>query len=87
MRHPRLSQRQLSLQLGVSLENTYEILRSPVDEEWIKVNNFQLSNNNRGYAYLLTPSGVVEKATITSRCLKREYLEGNKGQIEMVLLQ
>ncbi len=84
---PDLTQRQLSKELGVSLGKTNYILKSLIDVGWIKLDNFQKSDNKWGYAYFLTPSGVAEKAAITLRFLKRKKQEYIKLQLEIALLQ
>jgi EPS-associated MarR family transcriptional regulator len=75
-KHPELSQRQLAKQLGVSLGKTHYILNSLIDVGLVKVGNFKRSDKKLGYAYLLTPRGIVEKVKVTKRFLsqkKREY--------------
>ena len=84
---PDLTQRQLSKELGVSLGKTNYVLKSLIDVGWIKLDNFQKSDNKWGYAYLLTPSGVAEKAAITLRFLKRKKQEYNHLQLEIARLQ
>ncbi len=84
---PHLTQRQLSEALGVSLGKTNYILKSLIDVGWVKLANFQKSDKKWGYAYLLTPSGVAEKAAITIRFLKRKKQEYNDLQIEIARLQ
>jgi EPS-associated MarR family transcriptional regulator len=69
---PDLTQRQLAQALGVSLGKTNYLLKSLIDVGWVKLDNFQKSDNKWGYAYLLTPMGVAEKAAITIRFLKRK---------------
>jgi EPS-associated MarR family transcriptional regulator len=69
---PDLTQRQLSEELGVSLGKTNYLIKSLIDMGWVKLDNFQRSDNKWGYAYLLTPTGVAEKAAITIRFLKRK---------------
>jgi len=76
--NPELSQRQLSSDLGVSLGKAHYVLKSLIDVGWVKLDNFGRSNNKLGYAYVLTPAGIAEKAKITVRFLgrkQREYLE------------
>jgi EPS-associated MarR family transcriptional regulator len=76
--NPELSQRQLSSGLGVSLGKAHYILKSLIDVGWVKLDNFRRSDNKLGYAYVLTPAGIAEKAKITVRFLgrkQREYLE------------
>ena len=84
---PNLTQRQLSEALGVSLGKTNYVLKSLIDVGWIKLENFQKSDNKWGYAYLLTPMGVAEKAAITLRFLKRKKQEYNDLQLEIARLQ
>ena len=76
--NPRLSQRQLSAELDISLGKTHYVLKSLIAIGWVKLNNFRGSNNKLGYAYVLTPAGIAEKAAITVRFLarkQREYIE------------
>ena len=76
--NPQLSQRQLSAELDVSLGKAHYVLKSLIDVGWVKLDNFQRSDNKLGYAYVLTPAGIIEKAKITVRFLgrkQREYLE------------
>ena len=84
---PDLTQRQLSEALGVSLGKTNYVLKSVIDVGWVKLDNFQKSNNKWGYAYLLTPTGVAEKATITVRFLKKKKQEYDDLQVEIAELQ
>ena len=86
-KQPDLTQRQLSAELGVSLGKTNYLLKSLIDVGWVKLDNFQKSDNKWGYAYLLTPSGVTEKAAITIRFLKRKKQEYDNLQAEIVQLQ
>ena len=84
---PDLTQRQLSEALGVSLGKTNYVLKSLIDVGWVKLENFQRSDNKWGYAYLLTPMGVTEKAAITLRFLKRKQQEYSDLQSEIARLQ
>ena len=86
-RQPDLTQRQLSQALGVSLGKTNYLLKSLIDVGWVKLDNFQKSDNKLGYAYLITPKGVTEKAAITIRFLKRKKQEYNDLQLEIAQLQ
>ena len=82
-RHPDLTQRQLAEELGISLGKTHYLVKSLIDVGWVKLDNFQKSNNKWGYAYLLTPMGIAEKAAITARFLIKKQREYNalKGEI------
>lgn len=84
---PDMTQRQLSEALGVSLGKTNYVLKSLIDVGWVKLHNFRKSDNKWGYAYLLTPKGVAEKAAITIRFLKRKKQEYNNLQKEIAQLQ
>ena len=84
---PELTQRQLAEMLGVSLGKTHYLVKSLIDVGWVKLDNFQKSNNKWGYAYLLTPMGIAEKASITSRFLVRKQREYNELQQEIAQLQ
>lgn len=86
-KHPDLTQRQLSQALGISLGKTNYLLKSLIDVGWVKLDNFQKSNNKWGYAYFLTPKGVAEKAAITLRFLKRKKQEYDNLQVEIARLQ
>ena len=82
-----LTQRQLAKELGVSLGKTHYLIKSLIDVGWVKLDNFQRSDNKWGYAYLLTPKGVVEKAGITVRFLVRKQREHTQLQEEIIQLQ
>ena len=84
---PDLTQRQLAEELGVSLGKTHYLVKSLIDVGWVKLDNFQRSDNKWGYAYLLTPMGIVEKAAITARFLVRKQREYSDLQLEIQQLQ
>jgi EPS-associated MarR family transcriptional regulator len=84
---PDLTQRQLAEALGVSLGKTHYLVKSLIDVGWVKLDNFQKSNSKWGYAYLLTPMGIAEKAAITARFLVRKRREYSELQQEIAQLQ
>jgi EPS-associated MarR family transcriptional regulator len=84
---PDLTQRQLAEELGVSLGKTHYLVKSLIDVGWVKLDNFQRSGNKWGYAYLLTPKGIIEKAAITARFLVRKQREHTQLQEEIAELQ
>jgi len=69
---PDLTQRQLAKELDISLGKTHYLVKSLIDVGWVKLDNFQKSDNKWGYAYLLTPKGISEKAAITAQFLVRK---------------
>ena len=84
---PELSQRQLSSALGVSLGKAHYVLKSLIDVGWVKLNNFRGSKNKLGYAYVLTPVGIVEKAALTVRFLARKQRDYAALQAEIQALR
>ena len=73
--NPHMTQRQLAEVLGVSLGKTNYLIRSLLDVGWLKLGNFRRSNNKMGYAYILTPRGLADKAKVTQQFLKRKRAE------------
>jgi hypothetical protein len=51
------------------------------------VHNFSQSKNKFGYIYVLTPQGLSEKLTLTSRFLKRKMGEYESLKAEIEILQ
>ena len=84
---PDLTQRQLAEALGVSLGKTHYLVKSLIEVGWVKLDNFQHSDNKWGYAYLLTPTGLVEKTAITARFLARKQQEYSDLRLEIQQLQ
>lgn len=84
--NPRLSQRQLARELGISLGKVNYCLNALVAKGWIKVANFKNSRNKSAYMYLLTPRGFEEKARVTARFLqtKMQEYQALKNEIEQV---
>jgi len=82
--NPGLSQRDLAKRLGVSLGKINFCLNALVEKGSLKIKNFRNSNNKMAYAYLLTPSGVEDKARITVHFLqyKMQEYERLRGEIE-----
>lgn len=74
-RDPQLSQRELAVQLGISLGATHYMLRELIDLGLIKLGRFRSSQTKRGYAYVLTPGGMAAKAQITRKFLARKRAE------------
>jgi EPS-associated MarR family transcriptional regulator len=84
--NPRLTQRELSERLGVSLGATNFVLRALMDRGAIKLRNFRGNTRKLSYAYILTPYGLAEKAALTARFLarKQKEYESLKAEIEAV---
>lgn len=73
--NPELSQRELAQALGISLGKANFCLKALVNVGLLKATNFKNNKNKLAYMYLLTPSGIEEKATITMRFLKHKISE------------
>ena len=84
---PRLSQRELARDLGISLGKVNFCLQSLIGVGLIKTNNFRNSQNKLSYMYLLTPSGIEAKASITLRFMKTKMQEYEMLKIEIEILQ
>ena len=85
--NPKMTQRQMAEELGLSLGKTNYIVRALVDKGWLKLTNFKRSDNKLGYIYLLTPEGLAEKAILAQNFLKRKSEEYNKLKIEIEILK
>jgi len=53
----------------------------------VKIENFSHNQNKFGYVYLLTPSGIAEKAALTSVFLKRKMEEYDSLKVEIEALK
>lgn len=84
---PDTTQRELAGQLGISLGGINYCLRALSDKGLVKMVNFANSKNKFGYVYVLTPSGIVEKATLTKRFLERKMQEHEALRAEIDTLQ
>ena len=72
----KASQRLISQNSGFSIGKVNYCLKALVDIGFIKINNFNNSNNKLRYAYILTPKGIQEKKAITKQFIikkKQEY--------------
>ena len=72
---PKVSQRELSLRLGISLGKANFLLKALIERGFVKMENFKSSNNKKAYLYYLTPAGVEEKTRTTYQFLKRKTRE------------
>lgn len=81
--NPQMTQRELSVGLGVSLGKLNFLLRAMMEKGFIKADNFKNSKNKVAYLYFLTPRGIEEKAKITYRFLKRKVAEYKKLEEEI----
>ena len=59
-----LTQRELAEKPGISVRGLNYCLKRMMEKGWVKMKNFANSNNKFGYVYVLTPTGIAEKAVI-----------------------
>ena len=85
--NPHLSQRDLASAMGVSLGKTNYCLKALLDKGFIKMQSFNKSPNKLAYAYLLTPTGITEKAGLTVRFLARKVAEFDSLTLEIEALK
>ncbi len=85
--NPNLTQRELAKSLGLSLGGLNYCLQALLEKGAVKMQNFQTSQRKVAYAYLLTPSGITEKAALTGRFLKRKMEEYEALKAEIDALQ
>jgi EPS-associated MarR family transcriptional regulator len=83
---PGLSQRELSQRLGLSLGRVNYCVKALTGKGWLKLTNFRNSNSKLRYVYVLTPSGIAQRVSMTSRFLQRKKVEYDrlKRQIELL---
>ena len=72
---PDMSQRELSEALGLSLGKAHYVLHSLLDKGLVKAGNFRRSDRKLAYAYVLTPTGILEKVRLTKAFLVRKEAE------------
>lgn len=85
--NPEISQRELAQQLGVSLGRINFCIKALIEKGLVKAANFRNNNNKVAYMYLLTPSGIEEKASTTIRFLRGKLKEYEALQAEIEELQ
>ena len=82
-----LSQREMGKALGISFGGINYCLNALVAKGLVKIENFSQNQSKFGYVYLLTPSGIAEKAAMTSSFLKRKMEEYEALKVEIATLK
>jgi len=70
-----MSQRDLAKEVGVSVGRMNYVLNALVDKGLVKLGNFTAAEDKRRYAYVLTPKGVAQRASLTRAFLARKVAE------------
>lgn len=85
--NPDMSQRQLAEKMGVSLGKANYCIKALIEVGHVKLANFSRSKNKLGYAYVLTPKGIKEKAKVTLKFLEIKKIQYEKIQQEIIKLK
>ena len=83
----KISQRELSKSLNISLGKVNYILKALINKGIIKARNFTNSKNKRAYAYYLTTKGIQEKTKLAFRFFERKSVEYDKLKRELIELE
>jgi len=86
-RTSQVSQRTLSIDLGVGLGTINFCFQALVAKGFVKMQNFSQSKSKLRYAYLLTPAGVAAKSKLTAEFLSRKVAEYESLQAEINVLK
>ena len=79
----KLSQRELSRKLGLSLGSVNYVVSNLVDAGLIRANRFKNSKNKIAYMYILTPAGIKSKIQLSRDFLKRKLDEYEMLKMEI----
>lgn len=85
--NPRLTQRELAEELGISLGGLNYCLRALIAKGLVKMHNFNQADNKLKYMYVLTPSGIKEKSGLTYSFLARKLKEYEELSYEIKMLR
>src|SRR3972149_7302675 len=78
----KLSQRELSKKLGVSLGSVNYVVSNLVDAGLIKAKRFKNSKNKIAYMYIMTTAGIKSKMQ-----LSRDFLTRKLDEYEMLKME
>jgi EPS-associated MarR family transcriptional regulator len=84
---PSITQRQLAIQLGISLGKTNFLMKSLLQKGLLKAGNFRRAENKLKYVYVLTPKGFGEKVRMTRAYLVRKEAEYEALEAEIRALK
>ena len=72
---PKITQRELAKELGISLGSVHYCLKALVLMGWVKIRRFNDNPDKSAYLYFLTPMGLLQKSKLTLGFLKRKKQE------------
>tara|TARA_B110000003_G_scaffold272977_1_gene309857 strand:- start:1336 stop:1647 length:312 start_codon:yes stop_codon:yes gene_type:complete len=76
--NPNATQRQIAQKNGLSIGKVNYILKSLINIGFIKIDNFNKSNQKIKYSYILTPKGIREKSAVTKQFITKKKQEYDK---------
>ena len=76
--NPNISQRQLAKEIDLSIGKVNYCLKALIDNGFVKVDNFNNSNQKLKYVYILTPKGIEQKIIITKQFIAKKIQEYEK---------
>ena len=79
-----ISQRNMAKKLNMSIGKLNYCLKELQKKGLVKIKNFKTHPNKIGYAYLLTPKGILEKTKITINFMKRKMEEYEELREELI---
>lgn len=85
--NPAIQQREMAKAMGVSLGKANYCLQALVQKGLVKMDNFRRNDSKLGYLYVLTPSGIEAKASLTVAFLKYKIAEYEAIRDEIEELQ
>jgi EPS-associated MarR family transcriptional regulator len=85
--NPQASQRDVARHLGVSIGKVNYCIQALTQLGWIKAQNFKNSRRKSAYLYLLTPTGMEQKVSLTIRFLQRKLAEYSHLAVEIEALR
>ena len=81
--NPRMSHREIAKAIGGSTGAVNYCINALIEKGMVKVSNFRSSDNKLRYAYILTPEGINEKASLTASFLRRKIQEFHAIKFEI----
>ena len=85
--HPESSTRDIAKEIGVSNGAAFYLLKALIEKGLVKARNFAASNRKSNYVYVLTPSGVTLRASLTLEFLERKRQEYAALREEISLME
>jgi EPS-associated MarR family transcriptional regulator len=73
--NPQMTTREIAKKVGISNGSAYYLLTSLIEKGFVKFSNFKENSEKVKYSYILTPKGIREKSSISSKFLVRKKQE------------